>query len=104
CRFMVEWGQPCAALPLDEDEVDRRMASDHRLERIRVRRAGVDPWLPLGEQERVRAARIGFHRPPSFLLYPFLAFMRWMGEPWVPPAPVTRARVTWAQARATPLP
>jgi uncharacterized SAM-binding protein YcdF (DUF218 family) len=58
----------------------------------------VTPWAPPIALERAaaRAARRS-PRPPSFLLYPALAWMRLSGEPYRPPAPPTPPLVTFAE-------
>ena len=95
CRMLEDWGVPsCGAFSVDMDAV----LASHPLERLRsVKTDAVEPWLPLVERERVIAARTGRHRPPSFVLYPMLGFLRLNGERWIPAPPARASRpTTWA--------
>jgi len=96
CRMMLDWGQPCTALAMDESLLPERHArSGGALERIRSRR--VAHFVPLAERERQIAARTGRHRPPSFLLYPHLGWLRINGQRWIPSGPARPPRTTWAE-------
>jgi hypothetical protein len=95
CRMLEDWGLPsCGAFSVDADAV----VALHPLERLRsVKTDVVDPWLPLVERERAIAARTGRHRPPSFVLYPMLGFLRLNGERWIPAPPARASQpTTWA--------
>jgi uncharacterized SAM-binding protein YcdF (DUF218 family) len=97
CAMMEAFGQPCRSLPLDLAVVEARAVRGlSLLDAVRVRR--VTPWAPPIALERAaaRAARRS-PRPPSFLLYPALAWMRLSGEPYRPPAPPTPPLVTFAE-------
>jgi hypothetical protein len=71
----------------------------HPLERLRaVRTEEARDYRPLAEREHAIAQRSGRHRPPSYLLYPLLGWMRLNGEYWVPWAPPGPPRLaTWAE-------
>jgi len=96
CRMLEDWGQTaCGAFSVDMDAV----LALHPLARLRaVRTAAVAGWQPLAERERALARRSGRHRPPSYLLYPMLGWLRINGERWIPYAPAGPPRVTtWAE-------
>jgi hypothetical protein len=102
CVMVTVWGPPgCGALPFDEPEMralDR--AAPGVLERIRSRE--VAPWPTLLERERAIAHRTHRHRPPSFILYPYLAVLRLLGlgGTWVPAnVPPRPPLVTWKALR-----
>jgi hypothetical protein len=58
-------------------------------------------YLPLVERERRIALKTGRPpRPPSYLLYPWLGWLRINGEVWRPNAPATAPRITWAAVLA----
>jgi len=97
CAMMEGWGQPCRSLPLDLAAVEERAARGGAAALAGVRARRVTPWEPPIAVERAaaRAARRS-PRPPSFLLYPALAWMRVSGEPYTPPAPPAPPRVTFA--------
>jgi len=96
CRMLEDWGQTaCGAFSVDMDAV----LALHPLARLSaVRTAAVAGWQPLAERERALARRSGRHRPPSYLLYPMLGWLRINGERWIPYAPAGPPRVTtWAE-------
>jgi hypothetical protein len=45
-------------------------------------------------------ARTGRHRPPSYLLYPYIGFLRLNGQRWIPVAPAHAVLETWAERLA----
>jgi hypothetical protein len=98
CAMMEAWGQPCRSLPLDLAVVDDRAARGDGAALDEVRAREVAPWEPPIAVERA-AARAAHRspRPPSFLLYPALAWMRLAGEPYTPPAPREVRLVTFAE-------
>jgi len=100
CKMLIDWGQRCAAVTLDEDWVDRQYeAAARRLAGVRT--PLVAPWAPLEEQERRIEQRTGRSRPGSLSLYLSLGLRRLSGKPWVPAgAPPTPPRETWAARRA----
>ena len=96
CRMLEDWGQTaCGAFSVDMSAV----LALHPLARLgAVRTAAVAGWQPLAERERALARRSGRHRPPSYLLYPMLGWLRINGERWIPYAPAGPPRVTtWAE-------
>ncbi len=95
CRMLEDWGQTgCGAFSVDLAAVEAL----HPRERLRaVRTDATGDWLPLVERERAIARQSGRHRPPSYLLYPWLGWLRLNGERWfpyVPPGPLSLT--TWA--------
>jgi DUF218 domain len=96
CLMLEDWGQSCSAFTMNLAWVLRRaLTSGAALDRIRTRRAR--GYIPLVERERAIALESGRHRPPSFLLYPGLGFMRTNGERWIPAGtPKTPPIVNWA--------
>jgi hypothetical protein len=96
CRMLEDWGvRGCGAFSVDMDAI---RAWDPRARLATVRTRPVDNWVPLAERERAIAAASGRHRPPSYLLYPLLGWLRINGErwiPWTPPGAPTV--VTFAQ-------
>ena len=102
CHLLEDWGiRACKAFGLDVAEVTAlHEALGRPLDRLRT--PVVAPWVPLAERERRRAERFGRGRPPSALLYPYVAWLRLTGEgPWVPPwGPVKVPTATWADKMA----
>jgi DUF218 domain len=100
CRLMLDWGQSCGALSIELDQVvARRDVIERVLGPLRARR--VVDWVELAARERERAVESHRRRPPSYLLYPYIGFLRLNGETWVPYAPHAPSVVTWAaRARA----
>ncbi len=99
CRMLEDWGaRDCGAFSVDMDAV----RATHPLERLRsVRTEAAPDYVPLVERERAIALASGRHRPPSYLLYPFIGWLRMNGErwiPWAPPGPPPVA--TWAERTA----
>jgi len=96
CRMLLDWGQACGAFAVDLDAVKARHLAVH--ERIDALRTPAEvEWLPLDERERRLAARTGRpKRPPSFLVYPWLGYLRLNGERWTPYTPPIPPRVTWS--------
>jgi hypothetical protein len=93
CHMLIDWGQSCGALSVDLDAVK---ASDP-LARLRPVRVPADPaYVPLDERERTRAQLAGRRRPPSFLLYPYIGYLRLNGERWIPYSPPVSVIATWA--------
>jgi hypothetical protein len=93
CHMLTDWGQPCGALGVDLDAVK---ALDP-LARLRPVRVPADPaYVPLDERERMRAQLAGRRRLPSFLLYPFIGYLRLNGERWIPFSPPVSVIDTWA--------
>ncbi len=95
CRMLEDWGQKgCGAFSVDMDAV---RADDPRARLAAVRTRPVEHWLPLAERERAIAARTGRHRPPSYLLYPYLGWLRLNGERWTPAPAAAPTLATWAE-------
>jgi hypothetical protein len=96
CRMLEDWGQNgCGAFSVDMDAV---VASRARERLAAVRTPAVAAWVPLAERERAIAAKSGRHRPPSYMLYPMLGWLRINGERWIPWSPPGPPRVTtWAE-------
>jgi hypothetical protein len=101
CLMMEDWGGDCRAFELDLAWVKaRHEALGRPLERVRAPRAA--QFVPKAERERALAASSGRHRPPSYVLYLGLAFLRSNGEHWIPPGLPARAPLlNWAQRLAT---
>jgi hypothetical protein len=98
CRMLLDWGQACGAVSVDLTAVT---GDDPRPRLGQLRAPRAPDWQPLDERERARAERSGRRRrPPSFLLYPQLAYLRLTGERWIPYAPVRPPLVTWADLMA----
>jgi uncharacterized SAM-binding protein YcdF (DUF218 family) len=98
CRMLEDWGQSCGAFSVDYNAV---RAANAR-ERLRtVRTIAERDWIPLPLRERAIAAQTGHHRPPSFLLYPHLGWLRLNGERWKPHDPGPPSLVTWADRQRT---
>jgi hypothetical protein len=100
CRMLLDWRQPCSALSSERAAVILRHRREHaKLDRVRTRRdAG---YLPILVRERRIAQATGRPpRPPSYLLYPWLGWLRLNGEVWLPNAPKTPPRITWAAVLA----
>ena len=95
CRMLEDWGlHGCGAFSVDMDAL---RTIDHRSLLARIRTQAARAWVPLDERERQRAAMSGRHRPPSYLLYPFLGWLRINGERWSPDAPAQPPLTTWAE-------
>jgi hypothetical protein len=95
CRMLEDWGQPgCGAFSVDMEAI---RAADARARLSGVRTTAAMPWMPLAEREHALAARTGRHRPPSYLLYPFLGWLRINGERWIPQGPTRPTLTTWAE-------
>jgi hypothetical protein len=101
CQMLVDWGQPCSALSIDLGAV-QSMNARSRLRWVRTRAA--PDYLPIDERERVLAVARGRRRPPSYLLYPYIGYLRLNGERWVPSPPVRRSTATTWAALAASLP
>src|SRR4029077_8900901 len=73
CRMLEDWGlRDCGAFSVDMAAI-RAVGENGAREKLSgVRTGAMRAWLPLVERERMLAARSGRHRPPSYLLYPFL--------------------------------
>jgi DUF218 domain len=99
CQMLVDWGQPCSALSLDLDAV-RAAGALPRLQLVRTQPA-LD-YVPIEERERLLAKARGRRRPPSYLLYPYIGYLRLNGQRWVPSPPERPPALTsWAALRAT---
>jgi hypothetical protein len=96
CHMLLDWGQACGAVSVDLEAV---MAAGARPRLERLRTARVPGWQPLPVVEHELAARTGRVRPPSFLLYPHIGYLRLNGERWIPAAPVQPSLRTWAERR-----
>jgi hypothetical protein len=95
CRMLEDWGlRDCGAFSVDMAAI---RAVDPRAKLSGVRTDAMRAWLPLVERERLLAARSGRHRPPSYLLYPFLGWLRINGERWIPYGPTRPTLTTWAE-------
>ena len=96
CRMLEDWGQRgCGAFSVDMDAVEASRPLG-RLRTVRTREVG--DWLPLVQRERAIARRTGRHRPPSFLLYPMLGWLRINGQRWIPYTPPgPPPETTWAE-------
>jgi hypothetical protein len=100
CQMLADWGQSCRALGVDLPAVIAAAAGDlPRLSSLRTR--AQEPWLPLPARERARAQWTGRRRPPSFLLYPYIGFLKLNGERWVPIAPARPPLQTWSSLQAS---
>jgi hypothetical protein len=97
CQMLVDWGQRCAALSVDMEAV---LAEDARARLEPLRGTAARDWRPLGERERALAERSGRRRPPSFLLYPYIGYLRLNGERWIPYAPSRPPLVTWSERQS----
>jgi DUF218 domain-containing protein len=85
CRMLEDWGaHDCGAFSVDMDAV---RALDPRARLRAVKTAAAPDYVPLVERERAIAQKSGRHRPPSYLLYPFLGWLRINGERWIPWTP-----------------
>ncbi|MDB4970368.1 MAG: hypothetical protein JWN44_6057 [Myxococcales bacterium] len=97
CRMLEDWGQTaCGAFSVDYDAV-RAAGAMPRLKAVRTEPART--WITLVDRERVIAAATGRHRPPSFLLYPHLGWLRLNGERWTPYDVGPPRLTTWADRR-----
>lgn len=98
CRMLREWGQPCRALPVDLSAARALHArTGDAVDRVRVSRVSDEKYGSLRDREAERARRAGRpRRPPSFLVYLRAAIGGGEGERWVPFAPATATRLTWA--------
>jgi len=93
CAMLADWGQSCRALSVDLDAV----VAFGALPRLAPLRTRAEPhWLPLPAREEALRLRTGRRRPPSFLLYPYIGFLKINGERWFPIAPPPGAPHTWA--------
>ena len=99
CQLLVDWGQPCGALSVDLTAVK----ASHPLPRLTlVRTRAAADYLPIDERERALALVRGRRRPPSYLLYPYIGYLRLNGERWVPSPPRAPSPPhTWAALQAT---
>jgi hypothetical protein len=98
CQMLVDWGQSCAAISVDMTAV----LAEHGRALLAQLRAPVEPhWQPLGARERALAERSGRRRPPSFLLYPYIGYLRLNGERWIPYAPAQPPLTTWAMLQSS---
>ncbi|HEX4461631.1 MAG TPA: YdcF family protein [Polyangia bacterium] len=98
CQLLVDWGQPCRALSVDMTAV-KALDPLPRLKRVRTRAAA--DYVPIEARERALAALRGRRRPPSYLLYPYIGYLRINGERWVPSPPRSPApTLTWAALQA----
>jgi vancomycin permeability regulator SanA len=95
CQLLVDWGQRCGALTVDLAAIEATLG-DARARLRAVRVAPAADYRPLDERERELTLRTGRRRPPSFLLYPFIGFLKLNGERWIPAAPERVAIATWA--------
>ena len=98
CRMLEDWGQTsCGAFSVDLSAVEAL----HPLQRLHAVKTDATPrWIPLAERERAIARASGRRRPPSYLLYPFLGWLRLNGERWIPyGAPGAPSLTTWADRR-----
>jgi hypothetical protein len=81
CLFISDWGAQCTALGMNLEAMNRELKPEAaRLRQLPMRR--IDDWHDMGEQERARERRLGRVRPPSWVLYPFLSYLRAIGHPW----------------------
>lgn len=103
CRMLEDWGaRDCGAFSVDMEAV---RAMDPRAKLRVVRTVAAADYVPLAERERAIARRSGRRRPPSYLLYPFLGWLRLNGErwiPWTPPGAPTVATFAERHAIAAP--
>jgi hypothetical protein len=97
CRMMMDFGGRCHAFGANLAELRPRLEADGpRLLAMTAPRVGEDPWIPLRARERARARETGIERPPSFILYPYIGFLRLNGDAWIPYAPPIAPKVNWA--------
>ena len=101
CAMLDDWGQSCGALGVDLNAVE---ALGARARLAAVRTAPVAHWEPLPVREHERWAHTGRRRPPSYLLYPYIGFLRLNGQRWIPAAPAHPVLETWAAWLATAAP
>jgi hypothetical protein len=100
CRMMLNWGQPCSSLRMDEKAVRARVAG-HEPALLSVRSGRQANWIPLDEKERQRARLTGRRvRPPSFLVYPAISILKFFGTTWIPHGPDKPSLVAWAERSA----
>jgi DUF218 domain-containing protein len=98
CQMLSDWGQPCGALSLDLPAV----AAEHARPRLQaLRTPPAQPWPTLAMREQALLEKSGRRRPPSFLLYPYIAYLRLDGQRWIPYAPARPPLVTWARLRSS---
>jgi hypothetical protein len=98
CQMLADWGQWCRALPVDLAAVVAAGA----LPRLSPLRTPAEPrWQPLAVRERARAAQSGWRRPPSFILYPYIGYLKLNGQRWIPIVPAAVSPpTTWAALQA----
>jgi hypothetical protein len=96
CKMMGDYGQRCAALPLDLDAVKALHARlGARVDGLSTPR--VETWRPLEEVETQRAKEHGRpKRLPSFLLYGYLWIKHMDGQIHIPDSPEKTPTITWA--------
>ncbi|MCC6809170.1 MAG: YdcF family protein [Deltaproteobacteria bacterium] len=96
CQMLEDYGlDRCTAIAMNIDELEAFMPPyEARLYAVRSRR--VPEWVDMAEQEKKRALVTGRDRPASWLLYPMLGYLRWIGKPWRPIASARPAIQTWA--------
>jgi vancomycin permeability regulator SanA len=99
CKMMADWEVDCKGFSVMPSEIGPLHARHPELDEVRSLR--VRDWVTLGEKERVIARRTGRTRPPSFLLYPHLGWLRLNGQVWTPPSPPQVVVQNWAERART---
>jgi hypothetical protein len=100
CRMLADWGHAeCAALVMDESAVaERHRRSPRVLEAVRI--TPVEGWVALDDREEAIWRATGRRRPASWILYPYLGWLRVTGQsPWIPPHTPRAPVATWDQAK-----
>lgn len=102
CSMLRDWDQPCSAIPIEYRLTQQRsQASADALAQVRVRPVPGAEFLPLAERERRIAQRNRRpRRPPSGLLYPYMAVRAALGFPWFPSTLPPSPLLTWAERQA----
>jgi hypothetical protein len=95
CLMLSDWKQSCRAFSVDAKEVRRLHDAHPELDAVRTVR--VRGWVTLADKERARGRRTGRYRLPSYLLYPYIGWLRLNGEVWTPSMPEHVVVETWAE-------
>jgi hypothetical protein len=94
CALMTKWGHACSSIDMDIPAMRKFMPQyESRLHALRAPR--VPDWEPLERREQRIAKSTGHARPPSFVYYPFYA---WLGHQ--PIAPQHTRPITWEERAA----
>lgn len=94
CGLMTSWGHACSSIDMDIAALRKFMPPyDAQLHALRA--PLVTRWEPLDQREQRIARMTGHERPPSYLYYPFYAFI---GRK--PVAPEHPNAITWEEREA----